>query len=83
MPKINLTERDKDNERLRNNLWTLQGHLTQEQMAKIIGVKAATTYKNRLDDPSSLTYAEMKRLCKHFRIKLADFTEGKIGIGVS
>lgn len=82
MPKINLTEREKDNERLRKNLILLQGGKNQKEMSKIIGAKATTTYANRLKNPDMLTYAEIKRLCKHFRIKCVDFIEGELGYGV-
>ena len=51
MPKIKLTERDKDNERLRKNLILLQGGKNQKEMSKILGAKATTTYANRLKNP--------------------------------
>ena len=72
MPKVYLTETQKENELLKHNLVMLQGRLNCAQMGKIIGV-SKSTYINRLKEPTQLTVKELNKLCKHFRINVASF----------
>lgn len=72
MPKIYLTESQKENDLIKQNLTLLQGRLTCAQMGKIIGV-SKSTYLNRLKSPTQLTIQEVNKLCKHFHISVTSF----------
>lgn len=79
MPKVMLTEKDKDHNRLVENLRTLQGRRSPREMGAIIG-KGRTTYYSRLDNPEELTYKEMKRICEFFKIDMQNFVCGQLKI---
>lgn len=79
MPKVYLTEKQKDYSRLKDNLKLIQGKRTCEQMGVIIGGSKAT-FSRRLKRPESLTYEEMKRLCDFFKIDLSVFCAGTLKI---
>lgn len=72
MPKIYLTETQKENEIIKQNLVLLQGRLSCEQMGRILGV-SKSTYLNRLKSPAQLTVRELKKICKHFNISANSF----------
>ena len=79
MPKVYLTERQKDYCRLQDNLKLLQGNRTYEQMGVIIGGSKAT-FSRRLKRPESLTYEEIKRLCDFFHIDIGAFVSRSLKI---
>lgn len=72
MPKVYLTDTQKENDLIKQNLVLLQGGLSCSQMGKIIGV-SKSTYLNRLKSPTQLTIQEVNKLCKHFRISVTSF----------
>lgn len=72
MPKVYLTETQKENEIIKQNLILLQGRLSCEQMGRILGV-SKSTYLNRLKSPAQLTVCELKKICKHFNISVNSF----------
>jgi len=77
MPKIYLTETQKENDLIKYNLLMLQGRLSCEQMGKIIGV-SKSTYINRLKSPTQMTIKEASRICKHFHISISTFLTEKL-----
>lgn len=79
MPKVYLTEIQKENELLKHNLIMLQGGLNCTQMGKIIGV-SKSTYINRLKEPTQLTVKELNKLCKHFHIPVATFLTTELAL---
>ena len=79
MPKVYLSEKQKDCSRLKDNLKLIQGNRTCEQMGVIIGGSKAT-FQRRMKNPESLTYEEIKRLCDFFQIDIAAFCGNKLKI---
>lgn len=79
MPKVYLTEIQKENELLKHNLVMLQGRLNCTQMGKIIGV-SKSTYINRLKEPTQLTVKELNKLCKHFHIPVTTFLTTELAL---
>ena len=79
MPKVFLTEKQKDCSRLKENLKLLKGNRSCEEMGVIIGI-SQWTFQNRLKNPESLTYEEIKRLCDYFHIDIAAFCSGTLKI---
>lgn len=79
MPKVYLTEKQKDNSRLKENLKLIQGRNTAEQMGVIIGGSERTFYR-RMKNPESLTYKEIKRLCDFFKVDISTFCGGSLKI---
>ena len=79
MPKVYLTEKQKDSSRLKENLKLVQGDRTYQEMGVIIGGSGAT-YSRRMKKPESLTYEEIKRLCDFFKIDIAAFCGGTLKI---
>lgn len=79
MPKVYLTEKQKDCERLRANLKLLQGKRGVREMGAIIGC-SKSTFHSRLKKPESLTYEEIKRLCDFFKVDIAAFCGGVLKI---
>lgn len=77
MPKIYLTEFQKDCERIRNNLTLIQGKLSCSDMSRIIGT-SKSTYINRLKRPEQLTIKEIYKICKYFKIPIASFLTDKL-----
>lgn len=72
MPKIYLTDMQKENDLIKRNLIFLQGKLTCAQMGDIIGV-SKSTYINRLKSPSRLTIQEVSKICKYFHVPITIF----------
>lgn len=70
MPKVYLTETQKENDLIKQNLILLQGGLSCTQMGKIMGI-SKSTYLNRLKTPKRLTIEEVNRICKHFHIPVS------------
>lgn len=79
MPKVFLTEKQKDISRLYENLKLIQGATSNDDMGVIIG-GSKRTYERRVKNPESLTYQEIKRLCDHFHIDIAAFCSSKLKI---
>ncbi len=79
MPKVYLSEKQKDISRLSDNLKLIQGTKDCRQMGSIIGVCAAT-YQKRKKNPESLTYKEIKRLCDFFKVDISTFCGGSLKI---
>lgn len=77
MPRVYLTEAQKENDLIKQNLVLLQGRLTCSQMGKIIGV-SKSTYLNRLKSPTQLTIQEVNKLCKHFHVSVTSFLTEKL-----
>lgn len=77
MPKIYLTDTQKESDLIKQNLILLQGKLTCSQMGSIMGV-SKSTYLNRLKMPTHLTIQEAYKLCKHFRISITSFLTEKL-----
>lgn len=72
MPKVYLTENQRENELIKRNLILLQGGLSCTQMGKIIGI-SKSTYLNRLKNPQQLTLREITKICNHFKIPIETF----------
>ena len=79
MPKVFLTEKQKDCSRLKENLKLLKGNRSCEEMGVIIG-SSQWTFQNRMKNPESLTYEEIKRICDFFKIDIATFCGGTLKI---
>lgn len=77
MPKVYLTNEQRNNERIKNNLIILQGRMSCSQMGKIMGV-SKSTYLNRLKSPQKMTLKELDRICKHFDVSVANFLTGEL-----
>lgn len=79
MAKVALTERQKDFQRLSHNLRVIRGGRGSQEMANILGC-ARTTYYRKEQNPETLTYEEIRRLCDFTGVKLADFLCGTLQI---
>ena len=79
VPKVTLTERQKDFNRLGYNLKLLQGGRTKDEMAELLGC-SRSTYERRMKKPEDLTYAEIKRLCDFMRVDMQNFVCGQLRI---
>lgn len=79
MPKVLLTERQKDLNRLTDNIKLIQGGRGGREMAQILGI-SVTTYCRKLKNPESFTYKEIKRLCDFAKVDISVFTGGKLRI---
>lgn len=77
MPKVYLTETQKENDLIKQNLILLQGGLSCTQMGKIMGI-SKSTYLNRLKTPKRLTIEEVNKICKHFHIPVSAFLTEKL-----
>lgn len=77
MPKVHLTDEDKDFARLCENLRLLECGRTVREMAKIAGM-SKTTYSQRRQNPDTFTYREIYRLCRAAGVDVSDFTGGKL-----
>lgn len=79
MPKVYLSEKQKDISRLHDNLKLIIGNRNLEEMGVIIG-GSKSTFQRRMKNPESLTYEEIKRLCDFFKIDIAAFCGGTLKI---
>lgn len=80
MPKLKPTEAQKDRERMRRNLRLLQqltANSTSEDMGKLIN-RSHTTWDNRIRNPDSLTWGEIRTLCTKFKVDTAKFCAGEL-----
>ena len=50
--------------KLRNNLATIQGRRTDQEMAHMIGEKSRSTWKNRLNHPKNLKIGELMEIAQ-------------------
>lgn len=82
MPKINLTEQQKNSQRIADNLRLLQNsrEYTSRDMGDIIGI-SNVTYLKRLANPLELTLDEVLRICRHFKVEPERFVGGELTIG--
>lgn len=72
MPKVYLTEAQKEKDRLSRNIELVQGKRSNAEMGKIIGT-TGQTFGNRKRNPESFTLSEVRLLCNKFRIDRSDF----------
>lgn len=79
MPKVYLTDIQKENEMIKHNLKLLQGGKSCIEMGKILGV-SKQTYLNRVKHPDRLTICEVSRLCKYFKIEMSHFLTDMLSI---
>lgn len=79
MPKAQLTERQKDFQRLARNLVLLQAGRSNKEMAELLGC-SEPTYNRRKKKPEEMTYSEIKRLCDFAKIDMQNFVCGQLKI---
>lgn len=81
MPKINLTEQQRNCQRIADNLRLLQNsrEYTSRDMGDIIGI-SNVTYLKRLENPLNLTLDEVLRICRHFKIEPERFVGAELKI---
>lgn len=79
MPKVALTDRQKDFQRLAYNLKLLQGGRSKQEMADLLGC-SLSTYVRRMRNPEELTYEEIKRLCDFSKVDMQNFVCGQLKI---
>lgn len=73
MPKVCLTESQKDNDILLFNMKKIKDGRNWEEMANLIGVSKSSWYSRILKDPQSLTIREVKALCRYFKVDAGVF----------
>lgn len=79
MPKVSLTPRQADLNRLTDNIKLIQGGRSGREMAQILGV-SVDTYCRKLKNPEAFTYKEIKRLCDYTKVDIAAFVGGRLKI---
>lgn len=74
MPKIKLTEQQRNSQRIADNLRLLQNsrEYNSHDMGDIIGA-SNVTYLKRLENPMKLTLEEVLRICRHFKVEPEKF----------
>lgn len=79
MPRVCLTQKQreeervrKDNARLQKNLELVEGGRSCRVMGEIVGLSAAS-YSKRRKSPELLTYEEIRKLCKNRGVSIASF----------
>ena len=79
MPRVCLTDKQKDHDRLVANLLIIQNSKQKNnaQMGEILGI-SSSAYSARKREPEKLTYAEIKRLCKYAKIEVATFVSEQL-----
>ncbi len=79
MPKLKPSEEQKDRERMHRNLKALQNikDSTSADMGKIIN-RSHTTWDNRLKNPDSLTWCEIRKLCEKYNVDGVKFCFGEL-----
>ena len=77
MPKVYLSETDKDLARLSENLRLVEGGRPAREMAAITGISTAA-YCRRRQNPKSLSYEEIYRICREAGVDIRDFVGGKL-----
>lgn len=75
-----LSERDKDNARLKNNLKLIENGRGCRAMAQIVGT-SPTTYSRKRKRPESFTLFEIERLCRNAKVSVSDFCGLTLQIG--
>lgn len=77
MPKVCLSEKQKDHERLISNLLLIQSskQRTNAQMGQVLGI-SSSAYSNRKRNPEKMTYKEIKRLCDYAKVDISTFICG-------
>jgi DNA-binding Xre family transcriptional regulator len=79
MPKVAITQAQKDRERIRANLLIIKGGNSNKQMSKVIGA-STETFRKRLENPEKLTVDELLRICRRYRISASDLLENQLRI---
>ena len=79
MPKVSLTPREADLNRLTDNIKLIQGGRGGREMAQILGI-SVTTYCRKLKNPETFTYKEIKRLCDYTKVDIAAFVGSRLKI---
>lgn len=79
MPKVYLSERQKDHERLVSNLLLIQSskQKTNAQMGQVLGI-SSSAYSTRKRHPEKMTYEEIKRLCDYAKVDILTFVSGSL-----
>lgn len=77
MPRVYLSDEDKDLARLSENLRLLECGRTVREMAKITGM-SKSAYSKRRQNPDTFTYREIYKLCRAAGVDVSDFTGGKL-----
>ncbi len=80
MPKLRMSDAEADRQRIRNNLDLIRGNSTVKEFAESVGIPYSTL-RNRIQCPDLLTYAEITRICKIYRIDVAKFMTQKMCVG--
>ncbi len=81
MPKVCLSEKQKDHDRLVANLLLIQNSKRKNnaQMGEILGI-SSSAYSARKKEPEKLTYAEIKKLCGYAKIDVAVFVSEQLKV---
>lgn len=74
MPKVYLTEEDRDKERWKANLALITRGASKRKVGAVINCSAQTA-NNRLLNPENITLKELSRLCRHYKVDRAKFLE--------
>lgn len=77
MPKVYLSETAQDLARLSENLRLLECGRSCREMSQIAGISPAA-YSRRRQNPETLTYQEIYRLCRQARIDISEFMGGRL-----
>lgn len=80
MSKAFLTDSQREQARLENNLRLLERGRGCREMGKILGISAAT-YNRRRQNPQTFTLQEIDKLCRNAKVDLSDFCGGVLYLG--
>lgn len=74
MPKVYLSEKQKDHDRLVSNLLLIQNskQKTNAEMGKVLGI-SSSAYSVRKRHPEKMSYEEIKRLCDYAKVDIPTF----------
>ena len=80
MPKITLTERQKDHARLLNNLKLIQKNHSVEELSKLLGV-SKNTWTNRMKQPWKMfSYDDFRAISRYCKVEFSQLMEGELKI---
>lgn len=81
MPRVCLSEKQKDHDRLVANLLLIQNSKQKNnaQMGEILGI-SSSAYSARKREPERLTYNEIKKLCKYAKVDVAAFVSEQLKV---
>lgn len=80
MSVVFLSETQRDEARLKSNLRLVEGGRGVREMARVLRI-SPTTYSRRRKDPTTLTLAEIDRLCRDVKVSMRDFVDGVLSLG--